>query len=283
MFFNPFPTPGIGLASHLRHNCNNLYRVTFFTIQIPQEVLILCMDLTLVVFLTLFASSIGTMTGFGTSTLMVPILSLFLPIPVTLLFVGMIHWFGNIWKMLFFKSGFNWKLILLFGVPGIIVSFFAAILPLALQETLLQQLLGLFLVAYVSYLFYKPKWEISASTSNALLGGSLSGFFAGIFGVGGAIRGTFLTAFDLKKSVYIFTSGVIGFLIDTSRISQYFLGGTRLNTNLTLALAFCIPVSLIGAYIAKRLIDKTPQKSFRTFIAIALLLVGIRYLLGGLF
>ena len=229
--------------------------------------------------LTLISASIGTMTGFGTSTIMVPILSLFLPIPETLLFVGVIHWFGDIWKILFFKKGLNWKLILLFGVPGIVLSFFAAKLPLTLPESLLQRSLGLFLIAYVVFLFFKPDWKIKPSTTTAVLGGSLSGFFAGIFGVGGAIRSTFLTAFDLKKSVFLFTSGVIGLLIDSSRISQYWLSGIKIGSNLMTALIICIPVSLIGAYLAKKLVDKIPQKSFRLFIAVALLLEGLRYLL----
>ena len=229
--------------------------------------------------LTLISASVGTMTGFGTSTIMVPVLSLFLPIPETLLFVGVIHWFGDIWKILFFKKGLNWKLILLFGVPGIVLSFFAAKLPLTLPESLLQRSLGLFLIAYVVFLFFKPDWKIKPSTTTAVLGGSLSGFFAGIFGVGGAIKSTFLTAFDLKKSVFLFTSGGIGLLIDSSRISQYWLSGIKIGSNLMTALIICISVSLIGAYLAKKLVDKIPQKSFRLFIAVALLLVGLRYLL----
>lgn len=38
--------------------------------------------------LTLAAAMVGTATGFGTSTIMVPVLSLFVPMPVVLLFVG---------------------------------------------------------------------------------------------------------------------------------------------------------------------------------------------------
>ncbi|MBI3955818.1 sulfite exporter TauE/SafE family protein [Candidatus Gottesmanbacteria bacterium] len=229
------------------------------------------------ILLTLVSASIGTMTGFGTSTIMVPVLSLFLPIPATLLFVGILHWFGDIWKMVFFKTGFHLKLILLFGVPGIIASFFAAKLPLTLPEAMLGRFLGLFLVVYVAFLFFKPNWKVNASNPSALLGGTLSGFFSGIFGVGGAIRSTFLTTFDLEKSVFLFTSGVIGLLIDSARLVQYFRSGIQLGS-LVITLILCIPVSLMGAYLAKRLVDKIPQKSFRLFIAAALFLVGLRYL-----
>ena len=237
------------------------------------------MELIYLTTLTLIASAVGTMTGFGTSTIMVPLLSLFLPLPLVLLFVGVLHWFGDIWKMLFFKKGFNWKLIILFGIPGIITSFLAASLPITLPELLLQRSLGSFLVFYVAFLFFAPNWKIKASNSGALLGGTLSGFFAGIFGVGGAIRSTFLTAFDLPKSVFLFTSGVIGLLIDSSRLSQYLLSNIKLNSSLTKTIILCIPVSFLGAYIAKQLVDKIPQKSFRLFITFALFLVGLRYLL----
>lgn len=237
------------------------------------------MELVALTVLTLIAATIGTMTGFGTSTIMVPVLSLFLPLPLVLLFVGVIHWFGDIWKMLFFKKGFNWKLILLFGIPGIIASFWAARLPLTLPEDLLQRSLGLFLVLYVAFIWFKPTWKMKPSNSNALLGGGLSGFFSGIFGVGGAVRSTFLSAYDLPKSVFLFTSGVIGLLIDSSRVSQYFISGVRVEGSLLFTLIACIPVSLLGAYLAKKLVDKIPQKSFRLFIAIALFLVGLRYLL----
>jgi len=62
--------------------------------------------------LTLVASAIGTATGFGTSTVMVPIMVLFVPLPVALLFVGIIHLAGDVWKVLLFKRGVDLKLIL---------------------------------------------------------------------------------------------------------------------------------------------------------------------------
>ena len=54
---------------------------------------------------TLLASAVATVTGFGTSTIMVPVLVSFLSLPQTLLLVGIVHWFGDIWKMLLFRQG----------------------------------------------------------------------------------------------------------------------------------------------------------------------------------
>ncbi|HBU63617.1 MAG TPA: sulfite exporter TauE/SafE family protein, partial [Oceanicaulis sp.] len=77
----------------------------------------------------------------------------------------------------------------------------------------------------------------------ALAGGAAYGFSAGIFGVGGAVRGAFLSAYDLPKSVYIFTAGAIGLAIDSGRIVTYIWQGAALDTALLWGLAIFVPVS----------------------------------------
>lgn len=226
--------------------------------------------------LTLFASILGTATGFGTSTVMVPFLVLFTPLPITLLFVGIIHLCGDIWKIILFRSGFNWRLVLGFGIAGVIGSYFGATLALGAGELPLKRVLGVFLILYVVFLFFKRKWALPKNNASAVSGGLLSGLFAGFFGVGGAVRGAFLTAFDLPKSVYIITSGIIALFIDITRVTRYLTGGTSLNPELLYALLACIPLSFAGAFIAKKVIDRIPQKIFRMFVGVFIGLVGIK-------
>ncbi len=236
-------------------------------------------QLVLLSVLTLVASAIGTATGFGTSTVMIPVLTLFLPMPIALLFVGVIHLCGDIWKVLLFKRGVDWKLILGFGVAGIAASFLGASLSLHAHGLPLKRILGGFLVLYVVYLFLKREWALPKTHGTAVCGGLLSGLFAGFFGVGGAVRGAFLTAFNLPKEVYIFTSGLIALFIDITRVSRYVWGGTRLQHDLLLALVVCIPISFAGAYVAKRSLDRLPQKLFRAFVGVFLAIVGIKLLI----
>ena len=101
--------------------------------------------------LTFFAAGIGTATGFGTSTVMIPVLLLLLDMPVALLFVGIIHLFGNVWKVILFKKGLDWKLVLSFGIPGIIASYLGASLSFWAADFELKRILGGFLLAYVVF------------------------------------------------------------------------------------------------------------------------------------
>ena len=237
------------------------------------------MEIIYITILTFFASMVGTMTGFGTSTIMIPVFLLFSSLPQTLLFVGIIHWFGNLWKILLFRKGLNWSLILGFGLSGIIASFLGASLMFEISEEILKKILGGFLLAYVIFLFLKPDFRLEKSQKNMITGGALSGFFAGIFGVGGAIRATFLTAFDLPKAMYLATAGSIALLIDSTRIITYVRGGVRLEPILLWGMLIFIPASFLSAKIAKKIISHIPQKSFRLFITIFLALVGLYFLI----
>jgi uncharacterized protein len=240
---------------------------------------LIILDLILIASITFIAAGVGTISGFGTSTIMVPILIFFFPYPVTLLFVAIIHWFGDIWKMAFFPSGINWRVILGFGLVGILASYLGALLTFRIPAELLLRALGAFLLAYVIFLFLRREWQLPQDMCTMVTGGTLSGFFAGLFGVGGAIRGTFLTAFNLPKETYIFTSGAIALFIDSSRIITYITSGVRLESFLLYGLILFIPISFLGAFAAKKVVDRIPQATFRLVVAGFLGLVALRFLL----
>jgi len=237
------------------------------------------MEIVLITFVVVIASAVGTLTGFGTSTLMVPVMLFFYPFEQTLLFVGIIHWFGNLWKLILFRKGFRWKLILSFGIPGIASTYLGAELVFDISTALLSMILGSFLIIYVVYLFAKSSFKIKQSLVTGACGGALSGFFAGLFGMGGAIRGLFLTSFDLPKAVYITTAGAIALTIDTTRLATYIKNDARLPHLLLWGLLIFIPSSFIGARIAKSVVDKIPQEHFRKVVAVFLLLIGIKLIL----
>jgi len=236
------------------------------------------MDILLIALLTLVASAVGTVTGFGTSTIMVPVLVSFLPLPQTLLLVGIVHWFGDIWKMLLFRRGARWRLILLFGVPGIAMSVVGGLLVFQAPAETLSRVLGAFLLAYVAFILVKGRFKLPETAATALLGGALYGLTAGIFGVGGAVRGAFLAAYDLPKEVYIFTAGAIGLVVDTGRLVTYWGQGAELDPRLLWGLLLFVPVSFAGAKLGERLVARIPQERFRTVIAVFLALVALKLL-----
>ena len=237
------------------------------------------MEILYIALLTLIAATIGTVTGFGTSTLMIPVLVIFFPPVEAIFLVAIIHWFGNVWKVTLFRSGFNVRLLMLFGVVGLVTSYLGAYISLGANEQIMLRLLGVFLAGYALFVTLQSRFKIPAGNVTALTGGAVSGFFSGMFGIGGAVRSAFLSAFDLPKAVFIATAGAIGLLIDSTRIITYFTGGATLPKELWYGLLLFIPVSFVGAQIAKGIVDKIPQDKFRTIIAIFLFVIGVKLIL----
>jgi uncharacterized membrane protein YfcA len=229
--------------------------------------------------LTLLASVIGTLAGFGISTIMVPVLLLSLPLPQTLLLVGIIHWFNDIWKLLLFREGIRWKLFLAFALPGIITSFIGSSLSLKIPREILSRALGVFLVAYILFIIFNRAFKLSQKSSVAISGGALTGFFAGIFGIGGEINAVALSAFNLDKAIYFATAGAISFVIDLTRIVTYIRGGTGLEPSILSGFLIFIPASLIGALIGKRGVERIPPEKFRNFVAVFIFLFGLKLVL----
>ncbi len=234
------------------------------------------MEILYIALLTLIAATIGTITGFGTSTIMIPVLVIFFPPVEAIFLVAIIHWFGDVWKIALFRKGFNLKLIVLFGVIGLVTSYIGAYVSLGANQQILLRLLGVFLASYALFLIFQSRFKIPAGNVTALSGGALSGFFAGMFSIGGAIRSMFLSAFDLPKAVYIATAGAIGIMVDSTRIITYFTVGVVLSKELWYGLLLFIPVSFLGAQIAKRIVDKIPQYKFRIVVATFLFIIGVK-------
>lgn len=236
-------------------------------------------ELLLIMLLTIAASFVGTVSGFGISTVMIPVLFFFFPYAETLLLAGVLHWFNDIWKISLFREGIKWRLIVAFGVPAIIASYLGATLVFNAPQMLLLRTLGGFFILYAVFLMFRKRFKIPTSSAAALVGGASSGFFAGIFGLGGAIRSAFLAAYDLKKSVYVSTIGAIALVTDTVRLVTYHTQGARLSFTLLVGLILFIPASLYGAKLAKLALDRVPQKQFRLVIAVFLFLAGLKFLL----
>jgi len=84
-----------------------------------------------------------------------------------------------------------------------------------------------------------------------------------------------LLIFDLPKAVFIATNGAIGILIDTARLGTYLSVGVGLRFDLMRLLLVCVPVSFLGAYCARWVVEWIPQAVFRRVVAGFLLLVGV--------
>lgn len=229
-------------------------------------------------FLAAFVSEIiGTIVGFGSSTIFLPLALFFVDFKTALILVALFHVFGNIGRISFFRHGLDKRTLIIFGIPSVLLTLIGALLVSYISQDLFKGILGIFLAVYAILSLWREGFKVKESLFNSIIGGGLSGFLAGLIGTGGALRGAFLTAFGLPKEKYIATAAAIALAVDFTRIPVYFAGGF-----LSREFYWYIPVlfilALIGSFTGKQIVNKIPQKKFRKLVLITIFIIGIKFI-----
>ncbi|MBI4151361.1 sulfite exporter TauE/SafE family protein [Candidatus Woesearchaeota archaeon] len=227
-----------------------------------------------------FSEVIGTVAGFGSSTFLLPIALFWMDFPTALILVAIFHLSGSGWRVLLFHRRIDFAIILRFGIPSIIFTVVGAAIVNYTPQILLKMILGLFLVFYV-LLSWKNHFFLQPTMRNNLLGGSLSGFFAGLIGTGGALRGAFLASMRLEKSAYIATAALISLAVDLTRIPIYLASGF-LTPDLFYAVPFLVIIALLGSFTGKKIVRYIPQKMFRRIVLVAIGVIGLKFVYEGI-
>lgn len=229
-------------------------------------------------FLAAFSSeAIGAIAGFGSSTVFLPLALLFFDFRTALVLVAFFHIVGNIGRISFFKKGLDKELLIKFGIPSIVLALVGALLVPYIPQSTLKGILGVFLIAYATYSLRKENFRIKASNTSAIVGGCLSGFLAGLIGTGGALRGAFLTGFGLPKEKYIATAAGMALAVDLTRIPVYLSQGF-LDNKYYWYLPVLFILAFAGSFTGRQIVTIIPQKQFRKFVLIAILLIGIKFI-----
>lgn len=223
--------------------------------------------------LALVSEIIGTIGGFGSSVFFVPLGNFYFDFYSVLGLTAIFHLSSNLSKIILFKKGINKKLLLHIGIPSVIFVILGGFLSKLLNTEFLKIVLGIFLIVFSLFFLIKNKLSIIADKKNAIIGGSISGFSAGLLGTGGAIRGLTMAAFNLEKNVFVATSAFIDFMIDFSRTFVYYNNGYIHKHDLKYV-PFLLIIGLLGSYLGKKILAYIPQPKFRRLSLLFILLIG---------
>lgn len=225
-------------------------------------------------FLALIAEIIGTIGGFGSSVFFVPLGNFYFDFQSVLGLTAIFHLSSNLSKIVLFKKGLDKRLLLTIGIPSVSFVILGGLLSKIINSNYLEIFLGIFLIGFSLLFLIKKSLIISPTNKNAIIGGSFSGFSAGLLGTGGAIRGLTMASFNLEKSVFIATSAFIDFLIDFSRTIVYYNNGYIHKHDLKYV-PYLIIIGIVGSFIGKKILNYIPQNKFKSLSLFLILLIGI--------
>ncbi|HCX23381.1 MAG: hypothetical protein CMB80_33040 [Flammeovirgaceae bacterium] len=224
--------------------------------------------------LAMIAEIIGTIGGFGSSVFFVPVANFYFDFQSVLGITAIYHLSSNLSKILLFKNGIDKTLLINIGVPSVVFVVIGGLLTRYVNNVYLEIILGVFLIVLSIVFLVNRSLVIDPNRKNALIGGGLSGFSAGLLGTGGAIRGLTMAAFNLEKSVFIATSAFIDFLIDFSRTIVYFFNG-YVHQHDFIYIPFLFVIGFVGTSIGKKVLQYIPQDKFKRLSLTLILLIGL--------
>jgi uncharacterized membrane protein YfcA len=228
-----------------------------------------------------FSEIVGTMAGFGSSTIYLPLSSYLLDFKTALVLVAIFHFFGNISRIAFFRHALDKKILLLFGIPSFILSLIGASLVDDLSQTLLKFMLGIFLIVISATFLLRPKLVFPANAKSLVLGGGISGFIVGLIGTGGALRASFLTGLKMEKEKYIATAAVIALGTDATRIPSYVSAGF-LSEQYYYLIPILFATAVAGSYVGRKIVTRIDQDKFKKMVLIAIILASIKFIVDGI-
>lgn len=232
------------------------------------------MKINLFLILIAFATEvIGTVGGFGSSVFFVPLASMVESFQLVLVLTAILHVFSNVSKLILFGKDTNWKIFFAFTISGLPFLIVGALLSNQIDVKALKLLLSIFLIIFALGMLLRPQFKINANFKSVFLSSSSSGFFAGIVGTGGAIRGLALASFNLTKNTFIATSAAVDLIIDGTRAGIYLHKG-YFNSGYWYVPILAL-IAWFGSSLGKKILTNFSQETFRKVVLYFIMIIGV--------
>jgi hypothetical protein len=236
--------------------------------------------------LSFFAGGLTLFTGFGLSTILLPVFVIFFPVAIAVPSTAIVHFLNNFYKLFIYFKQINTRILLRFGLPALLASIIGAFLlqKLSRNERNLEIILGILIISISFMEMFPAIRNLKIGIKWAPLGGVISGFFGGLSGHQGLFRSAFLVKSGLSKNSFIATGVGIAVLVDITRLSVY--SSTIFTTSIISSNDFWLPViisttsALFGVSLATDLVKKMTIDVIRNMVFGLIFISGILLVLG---
>lgn len=255
------------------------------------------MEIVLIILISLVASFMTFMSGFGLGTLLLPAFALYFPIHIAIAMTAAVHLMNNIFKSFLMKKHIDWKVVFIFGIPALLFAALGASLlntlinfditynnnlfGFELTTTPIKITIASLMLVFALFDLIPKLRDFSIPKKVLPIGGALSGFFGGLSGHQGALRSTFLVKAEMPKEVYIATGIIVSLMVDVSRLFIYGFGrvATGIEESWDLLLA-AVLAAFVGAVIGKSFLKKITIILIRILIGILLIFISFSIGIG---
>jgi len=234
----------------------------------------------LVAFVSLVASTLAAVTGFGGAAVLLPVLVVVFGVRDAVPILTVAQLVGNGSRVWFNRDQLDLRVVGWFAAGGVPLAFLGGLLFARAPLPALTRLLGVFLLLVVAWRHLRRRpVRRPPLGSFALIGGAAS-FVSALLGSVGPLMAPFFLAYGLVKGAYIGTEALATVVMHVTKLIAYrqaaVLSAAALVTGAAIG-----PVMILGSYTGKRIVDRIPERVFVLIIEVTMVAAGLLFLVRG--
>ena len=237
------------------------------------------MPVILIPLIVFFASAIQSLAGFGFALSVMPLAVVAIGLKTAVPLIALVSFSLNTINMLRFREAIKLRealQLILASALGVPVGVWALV---NVDEELILRLMGLILIAYALYSFWRPLVKRPLHGGWAYPAGFLAGALGGAYNtpgppvvVYGALRNWPKDAFRAMTHSVFFVNGILV-------VGTHIVAG-RVNGDVLTALMTAVPALLLGILLATRVDHRLNRERFRILVTVMILVLGLSMVVG---
>jgi len=228
--------------------------------------------------LSLVASIIAAVAGFGGSVILLPLVVHIFGIKEAVPILTVAQLLGNASRAWFGRTDINWKVVFYFCLGCIPSSIIGAIMFGSMQAAWLKTGLGVFLILTLVYRHSGLK-TITMRLPHFIILGAIFGWLSAVVGTVGPLVAPFFLDYGLVGSAYIASEAMTAVVMHITKGIVYSKYALFTWNTVTIGLAMGL-VMIFGSFTGKKIIDRLPKIWFTRIVEAVVLISGIGFLSG---
>lgn len=229
-------------------------------------------------FIALLASAITTITSIGAGLITYGVLGFFVDLKTLIPILAPAQLSAVLVRAWLFRNHIHWRLAMAFFIgviPGIYVGTWLFHL---LTELALRRLLGVCLLGFAGYEYWRPS-AIQTAPRFILLpfGGVFAGTILGSIGIAGPLVALIFLRYGLVKEELVAIIALFFLLGNSQRTLLYWHEGLLTADRLGLGLAMGLAM-IVGVYVGRSILPRISRERFVHLVLAMLVLFGIKFL-----
>ncbi|HYE88530.1 MAG TPA: sulfite exporter TauE/SafE family protein [Vicinamibacterales bacterium] len=235
-------------------------------------------ETTALVFASIVAGGIGSVTGFGIGSILTPLLSLWVDGRLAVAMVAVPHFIGTAVRFTTIDGRIDRWVMWRFGLASAAGGLTGALFQSAVSGPGLMVLLAVLLLLVAVSELSRLSMRMRFTGAAGWIAGVLSGMLGGLVGNQGGIRSAALLGFGLPRDAFVATATAIALFVDGARLPIYLFteGAEMWNSRSTILIATAGVVT--GTIAGARVLRRIPERTFRKIVALLLAALGVALL-----